>query len=163
MTPWLCSKQFGCSVKGLLQQCFTSQPKLAALSDACEQPSHVQADRLLETPGNAAPPQVLCNHSLREPLQYWTGADNIVMMLRGEFRRPHVQKLVMLPRKNSCSRDLASHDTTMAAAFRLSAFRHRTVPMLSVSTSACMRTDAAHLHQAETGHVHTSAHQCMAD
>lgn len=52
-----------------------------------------------------------------------------------------MQKLVMLPRKNSCSRDLASHDTTMAAASRLSAFRHRTVPMLSVSTSACMHTD----------------------
>ena len=52
-----------------------------------------------------------------------------------------MQKLVMLPRKNSCSRDRASHDTTMAAASRLSAFRHRTVPMLSVSTSACMHTD----------------------
>ncbi len=52
-------------------------------------------------------------------------------------RAAYVQKLVMLPRKNSCSRDLASQDTMMAAASRLSAFRHSTVPMLSVSTSAC--------------------------
>ena len=57
-----------------------------------------------------------------------------------------MQKLVMLPRKNSCSRDLASHDTTMAAASRLSAFRHSTVPMLSVSTSACTHTHATHPH-----------------
>lgn len=53
----------------------------------------------------------------------------------------HVQKLVMLPRKNSCSLDLASQDTMMAAAFRLSAFRQITVPMASVSTSACTHAE----------------------
>ena len=80
--------------------------------------------------------------SLEEARQYWIDDTVINIMLRGECRRPHVQKLVMLPRKNSCSRDLASHDTTMAAASRLSALRHRTVPMLSVSTSACVHRDA---------------------
>ena len=73
-----------------------------------------------------------------------------------------MQKLVMLPRKNSCSRDLASHDTTIAAASRLSAFRHSTVPMLSVSTSACMHKDASHLCQAETKRAHTAAYHRMA-
>ena len=56
----------------------------------------------------------------------------------------------MLPRKNSCSRDRASQDTMMAAACRLSAFRHSTVPMLSVSTSACMHPACSQLRHDNT-------------
>ena len=48
-----------------------------------------------------------------------------------------MQKPVMLPRTNSCSRDFECSDTTMAAALSSSAFLHSTLPMLSVSTSAC--------------------------
>lgn len=57
-------------------------------------------------------------------------------MIKKVKKGAHVQKLVMLPRKNSCSLERASQDTMMAAASKLSAFRHSTVPMLSVSTSA---------------------------